>query len=198
MARQQQASPSTSRPARCPAPPRRSSRAPDDRRTTKQNRHKRIKEFRKGVWMQTLLPSAIFSGDLELLRGDLGTSYHQQRPVAEIIAERLHAAGLEVLAALVAEGESIIDRVYHIDRGYEKIEQKLAAVGEDRDHMIAEAADVLYHLLVLLHARGIEHQSKGVILLPVGRRRCRHPGSAAGHGRCLNGSARASRRTRIA
>ena len=29
--------------------------APDDRRTTKQNRHKRIKEFRKGVWMQTLL-----------------------------------------------------------------------------------------------------------------------------------------------
>jgi len=29
----------------------------------------------------------------------------------------------------VARGETVIDRVYHIDRGYEKIEQKLAAVG---------------------------------------------------------------------
>jgi UDP-N-acetylglucosamine 1-carboxyvinyltransferase len=33
------------------------------------------------------------------------------------------------LAALVADGETIIDRVYHIDRGYEKIEEKLKAVG---------------------------------------------------------------------
>jgi phosphoribosyl-ATP pyrophosphohydrolase len=39
--------------------------------------------------------------------------------------------------------------------GEEAVEAALAAVGEDRDHMIAEAADVLYHLLVLLHARGI-------------------------------------------
>jgi UDP-N-acetylglucosamine 1-carboxyvinyltransferase len=34
-----------------------------------------------------------------------------------------------VLAALVADGETIIDRVYHIDRGYERIEDKLRAVG---------------------------------------------------------------------
>jgi len=34
-----------------------------------------------------------------------------------------------VLAGLVAKGTTRIDRVYHIDRGYEKIEQKLAAVG---------------------------------------------------------------------
>jgi UDP-N-acetylglucosamine 1-carboxyvinyltransferase len=34
-----------------------------------------------------------------------------------------------VRAALVAHGETIIDRVYHIDRGYEKIEQKLSALG---------------------------------------------------------------------
>jgi len=34
-----------------------------------------------------------------------------------------------VLAALVARGETVIDRVYHIDRGYDKIEGKLAAVG---------------------------------------------------------------------
>jgi UDP-N-acetylglucosamine 1-carboxyvinyltransferase len=34
-----------------------------------------------------------------------------------------------VLAGLAAKGESIIDRVYHIDRGYEKIEEKLRSVG---------------------------------------------------------------------
>ena len=36
-----------------------------------------------------------------------------------------------VLAGLVAKGTTKIDRMYHIDRGYEKIEQKLAAVGAD-------------------------------------------------------------------
>ena len=34
-----------------------------------------------------------------------------------------------MLAALVADGETIIDRVYHIDRGYERIEEKLRGVG---------------------------------------------------------------------
>jgi phosphoribosyl-ATP pyrophosphohydrolase len=39
--------------------------------------------------------------------------------------------------------------------GEEAVEAALAAVGEDRNHMIGEAADVLYHLLVVLYARGI-------------------------------------------
>jgi phosphoribosyl-ATP pyrophosphohydrolase len=39
--------------------------------------------------------------------------------------------------------------------GEEAVEAALAAVGEDKSRMTAEAADVLYHLLVLLHARGI-------------------------------------------
>jgi UDP-N-acetylglucosamine 1-carboxyvinyltransferase len=34
-----------------------------------------------------------------------------------------------VLAALVASGETIVDRVYHMDRGYERIEEKLAGIG---------------------------------------------------------------------
>ena len=34
-----------------------------------------------------------------------------------------------MLAALVADGESILDRVYHMDRGYERIEEKLRSVG---------------------------------------------------------------------
>ena len=41
----------------------------------------------------------------------------------------LRASASLVLAALVAEGETIIDRVYHIDRGYEHIEEKLRAIG---------------------------------------------------------------------
>ena len=39
--------------------------------------------------------------------------------------------------------------------GEEAVEAAIAAVGEDRDRVIAEAADLLYHLLVVLHARGI-------------------------------------------
>ena len=48
---------------------------------------------------------------------------------AGVIASDLRASASLVLAALVARGETVIDRVYHIDRGYEKIEEKLAAVG---------------------------------------------------------------------
>ena len=43
----------------------------------------------------------------------------------------LRASASLVLAGLIARDETIIDRVYHIDRGYEKIEKKLAAVGAD-------------------------------------------------------------------
>ena len=39
--------------------------------------------------------------------------------------------------------------------GEEAVEAAIAAVGEDRERVIGEAADVLYHLLVVLHARGI-------------------------------------------
>lgn len=48
---------------------------------------------------------------------------------AQVIASDLRASASLVLAALVASGETTIDRVYHMDRGYERIEQKLAAVG---------------------------------------------------------------------
>jgi len=48
---------------------------------------------------------------------------------AEVIASDLRASASLVLAALAAKGETVIDRVYHIDRGYEKIESKLSGVG---------------------------------------------------------------------
>ena len=48
---------------------------------------------------------------------------------ARVQASDLRASASLVLAGLVAEGETTIDRVYHIDRGYEQIETKLKAVG---------------------------------------------------------------------
>jgi len=48
---------------------------------------------------------------------------------AAVLASDLRASASLVLAALVADGETIIDRVYHIDRGYERIEEKLKDVG---------------------------------------------------------------------
>jgi UDP-N-acetylglucosamine 1-carboxyvinyltransferase len=46
-------------------------------------------------------------------------------------ASDLRASAGLVLAGLVASGETIIDRVYHIDRGYERIVEKLSDVGAD-------------------------------------------------------------------
>ena len=50
---------------------------------------------------------------------------------AAVLASDLRASASLVLAALVADGETIIDRVYHLDRGYENIEEKLKAVGAE-------------------------------------------------------------------
>ena len=50
---------------------------------------------------------------------------------ARVIASDLRASASLVLAGLIASDETLIDRVYHIDRGYEKIEAKLRAVGAD-------------------------------------------------------------------
>lgn len=54
---------------------------------------------------------------------------------AAVLASDLRASASLVLAALVAEGETIIDRVYHIDRGYERIEEKLRGVGAEIKRM---------------------------------------------------------------
>ena len=50
---------------------------------------------------------------------------------ARVQASDLRASASLVLAGLIAEGETLIDRVYHIDRGYERIEAKLKEVGAD-------------------------------------------------------------------
>ena len=50
---------------------------------------------------------------------------------AAVLASDLRASASLVLAALIADGETIIDRVYHLDRGYERIEEKLKGVGAE-------------------------------------------------------------------
>ena len=54
---------------------------------------------------------------------------------AAVMCSDLRASASLVLAALVADGESILDRVYHMDRGYERIEEKLAGVGAQIQRM---------------------------------------------------------------
>jgi len=48
---------------------------------------------------------------------------------APVMATDLRASASLVLAALVAEGDTLVDRIYHIDRGYERIEEKLSMLG---------------------------------------------------------------------
>ncbi|MCY3640115.1 MAG: UDP-N-acetylglucosamine 1-carboxyvinyltransferase, partial [Gammaproteobacteria bacterium] len=50
---------------------------------------------------------------------------------ARVMATDLRASFSLVVAGLVAEGKTLIDRIYHIDRGYEMIEEKLSALGAD-------------------------------------------------------------------
>ena len=48
---------------------------------------------------------------------------------APVMATDLRASMSLVIAALAAEGETLVDRIYHIDRGYERVEEKLQALG---------------------------------------------------------------------
>jgi UDP-N-acetylglucosamine 1-carboxyvinyltransferase len=50
---------------------------------------------------------------------------------ATVMATDLRASASLVIAGLVAEGETLVDRIYHLDRGYEKMEEKLRGLGAD-------------------------------------------------------------------
>src|SRR5690606_32849839 len=58
---------------------------------------------------------------------------------ANVMATDLRASASLVIAGLVAEGETVVHRVYHLDRGYEAIEKKLAGVGADIKRIRVEA-----------------------------------------------------------
>jgi UDP-N-acetylglucosamine 1-carboxyvinyltransferase len=61
---------------------------------------------------------------------------------AKVIASDLRASASLVLAGLCAKGETLIDRVYHIDRGYETIVRKLRSVGAQIDRVSESLASV--------------------------------------------------------
>ncbi|MDH5748312.1 MAG: UDP-N-acetylglucosamine 1-carboxyvinyltransferase, partial [Rhodospirillales bacterium] len=56
---------------------------------------------------------------------------------AQVMATDLRASVSLVLAGLAAEGETILNRVYHLDRGYERLEEKLASCGADIERIKA-------------------------------------------------------------
>ena len=57
---------------------------------------------------------------------------------AKVMASDLRAGASLVLAALKAEGESVVNRIYHVDRGYEKLEVRLQALGADIERIKEE------------------------------------------------------------
>jgi len=50
---------------------------------------------------------------------------------AHVMATDLRASASLVIAGLVAQGETLVDRIYHLDRGYDRMEDKLRALGAD-------------------------------------------------------------------
>jgi UDP-N-acetylglucosamine 1-carboxyvinyltransferase len=85
--------------------------------TVFENRFMHVQEMqRMGAEIKLEGNTAICSG-VERLKG------------APVMATDLRASASLVLAGLVADGETTVDRIYHIDRGYENIEEKLAALG---------------------------------------------------------------------
>jgi len=55
---------------------------------------------------------------------------------APVMATDLRASLSLILAGLAAKGETVVNRVYHLDRGYEAVERKLAACGADIERIV--------------------------------------------------------------
>ena len=64
----------------------------------------------------------------------------QQLSGATVMATDLRASASLVIAGLVAEGETLVDRIYHLDRGYDRMESKLRALGADIERVAGAAA----------------------------------------------------------
>jgi UDP-N-acetylglucosamine 1-carboxyvinyltransferase len=55
---------------------------------------------------------------------------------ATVMATDLRASASLVIAGLVAQGDTVVDRIYHLDRGYDRMEAKLRAIGADIERLI--------------------------------------------------------------
>jgi UDP-N-acetylglucosamine 1-carboxyvinyltransferase len=85
--------------------------------TVFENRFMHAQEMRRMGADITVQENQAFSNGKDKLKG------------APVMATDLRASASLVLAALMAEGETIVDRIYHVDRGYECIEEKLSQLG---------------------------------------------------------------------
>jgi UDP-N-acetylglucosamine 1-carboxyvinyltransferase len=79
--------------------------------------------FMHALEMQRMGADIQIEGNVAICRGV------ERLTAAPVMATDLRASASLVLAGLVAEGETLIDRIYHIDRGYDNIEEKFAALG---------------------------------------------------------------------
>jgi UDP-N-acetylglucosamine 1-carboxyvinyltransferase len=75
--------------------------------------------------MQRMGADITVESNTAIIRGQAGLN------AAPVMATDLRASASLVLAALVAEGQTVVDRIYHIDRGYECIEEKLSQLGAE-------------------------------------------------------------------
>ena len=75
-----------------------------------------------------------------------------QRLYDTIAARKTADPGSSYTAKLLHQGRSVIAK----KMGEEAVETVIAAIGNDRDHLIAESADLVFHLLVLLKSRGVK------------------------------------------
>ena len=79
--------------------------------------------FAHALELQRLGADIQLEGNAAIVRGV------EKMSGAPLMATDLRASASLVLAGLVASGDTIVDRIYHIDRGYENIEEKLGGLG---------------------------------------------------------------------
>ena len=84
---------------------------------------------------------------------------------ATVMATDLRASACLVLAALAAEGESVVRRIYHLDRGYESIEKKLSAAGAIIERFLAKRVNL--PLYSKCNRRGSREYLRGASHQPV-------------------------------
>ncbi len=79
--------------------------------------------FQHALELQRLGANIAIRGDTAVVKGV------ERLQGAKVMATDLRASAGLVIAGLVAEGETVVDRIYHLDRGYEALEKKLSALG---------------------------------------------------------------------
>lgn len=88
-----------------------------------ENRFMHVPELQRMGAKAEIEGNTVICGDVDKLSG------------AQVMATDLRASASLVIAGCIAEGDTIVDRIYHIDRGYDKIEDKLSALGANIERM---------------------------------------------------------------